>query len=162
MNNKQWSVKVLFILLFLIVAIVPLILFNSSNEQITVLKTQTDTIFVRDTFTIIKPHIKAVETLKIDTVITIKADTIKLITEQKKYVDTLSCNGDTAFIDASISGINANLDSINIQLLKTNWIKTNTIKDKKRFHISPQLGVGYGVFDKNVDLFIGVGISYDL
>jgi hypothetical protein len=57
---------------------------------------------------------------------------------------------------------------VKIKILKDNYIQTNTIeitkciKDKKRLHFSPQIGWGYGVFNKKIDAYFGFGISYDL
>ena len=40
------------------------------------------------------------------------------------------------------------------------------IEDKqkwhKNFHLGIQAGFGYGVFNRKPDIFIGVGVSYDL
>lgn len=111
-----------------------------------------------------KPQIKAVHTLKTDTVISSKGDTIKLITEQKKYADTLISEGDTAYVNTYISGINSSLDSLFINLHKrnvnTNTIITKTKEKRKGFYFSPQVGIGYGLFNNKIDMYIGVGIGY--
>lgn len=157
----------------LIIPTVLLILFllfipNNTTTIKTVYHTKTDTIHDTLTFVKDKPQIKVIETLKIDTVTNSKGDTIKLITEEKKYLDTLLCDKDTAIFTATVSGVNAKLDSVKIKLLKDNYIQTNTIeitkciKDKKRLHFSPQIGLGYGVFNKKIDAYFGFGISYDL
>jgi hypothetical protein len=167
MNSKSWNSKLLIIptvLLILFLLFIP----NNTTTIKTVYHTKTDTIHDTLTFVKDKPQIKVIETLKIDTVTNSKGDTIKLITEEKKYLDTLLCDKDTAIFTATVSGVNAKLDSVKIKLLKDSYIHTNTIeitkciKDKKRLHFSPQIGLGYGVFNKKIDAYIGFGISYDL
>jgi hypothetical protein len=167
MNSKSWNSKLLIIptvLLIIFLLFIP----NNTTTIKTVYHTKTDTIHDTLTFVKDKPQIKVIETLKIDTVTNSKGDTIKLITEEKKYLDTLLCDKDTAIFTATVSGVNAKLDSVKIKLLKDNYIQTNTIeitkciKDKKRLHFSPQIGLGYGVFNKKIDAYFGFGISYDL
>lgn len=53
---------------------------------------------------------------------------------------------------------------------RTKYTQTNTtitqpiIKQEKRkiIHIQPQAGFGYGVFNKQPDLYIGLGIGIDI
>lgn len=40
------------------------------------------------------------------------------------------------------------------------WHKKNDLKWYQRFTVSPQVGVGYGIFNKKADMYIGVGIGY--
>ena len=132
----------------------------------TVWKYKTDTIHDTLTFEKVALKIKAVDTLKKEKVISCKGDSFELVTEAKKYLDTLYCKGDTAIVNATVSGINASIDSIGIRLMKKNYIQTNTVEitntvyKRKRFNISPQVGIGYGVFNNKCDIYIGVGISY--
>ena len=49
----------------------------------------------------------------------------------------------------------------------TNTVEvTKYVKEKKRFidrfHIQPQVGVGYGVFNKKFDAYVGVGVGFDI
>ena len=97
-----------------------------------------------------------------------KGEQFELITEQKKCLDTLYNDKDTAYVDITISGINAKVDSIGLQLRKSHYIHTNTIeitktiKDKKKLFISPQVGLGYGIKSKEFDMYIGLGLSINL
>lgn len=79
---------------------------------------------------------------------------------------------DTITYNASISGWSVDgdsfpkLDSIRFDLkgynIKDKEIITKTImKRQKGLKISPAIGVGYGVFNKKPDAFIGVSISYN-
>lgn len=42
----------------------------------------------------------------------------------------------------------------------TMWHRKNTEKWYNRFVISPQVGVGYGIFNKKLDVYVGAGVSY--
>ena len=126
-----------------------------------------DTIWQKDTFEIEKPIPKYIEILKTDTVYTPNGDTLQLVTENKIYNDTLCNQNDSIILESSITGINPTLDYI-----KADWRKqeitqyqtiTKYIKEKpKRFTINPQLGVGYGIFNKRPDVFLGIGVSINL
>ena len=129
-----------------------------------------DTIWKLDTVEFIKnnPIPKEVYITKVDTVFSDKGDSIFLKTENKIYNDTICQGKDTIFQTNYISGINATLDSSKVILLKHSQTITNTIEitkyveKRKILHFSPQVGVGYGAFNKNMDLFIGFGVSIDL
>ena len=131
----------------------------------TIVSTKTDTIYKTDTFTISKPKPVYVTVLKTDTLYTSQGDAIQLITENKTYIDSLCVANDTAIVQSFITGVNAQLDSLKIQINRREIIKTNTVeitkfvKKKQRFSISPQLGVGYGLINKKPDIYAGFGIS---
>lgn len=40
------------------------------------------------------------------------------------------------------------------------WHRKNTQKWYQKFTISPQVGVGYGILNKKVDVYVGVGLGY--
>lgn len=134
-----------------------------TSDTITVVEFDTVTI-TKDT-TITKFIPKIIEKLRVDT---IKKDTV-LITERKTYNDTICQNQDSILLKTTISGINARIDSLQVSLKKQEIIKTNTItitkyieKPKKLFNIQPQLGVGYGIFNRNVDMYVGIGIGANI
>jgi hypothetical protein len=100
--------------------------------------------------------------LRIDTV----RDTI-LTFEQKIYNDTLVNEKDTLFQRLFISGADVKLDSTKADWKKHTEIITNTViklveKPKKIFEFKPQVGFGYGVFNKKPDMYIGFGVSIEL
>ena len=134
----------------------------------TIVSTKTDTIYKTDTFTISKPKPVYVTVLKTDTLYTNQGEPIQLKTEQKTYKDTICAQRDTAILTSYISGINANLDSLNLSINRREIIKTNTVeiikfvKKKQRVNISPQLGVGYGITTKKPDIYAGIGVSVNL
>lgn len=158
------------LILCCVVCFLPYRIHNETIEDMsksdTVWKYKTDTVYDTLTFEKETLKIKTVDTLKKEKMISCKGDTFELVTEKKKYLDTLYCKGDTAIINASVSGINASLDSIGIRLKKKNYIQTNTIEitntvyKRKRFNISPQVGFGYGILNNKCDIYLGVGLSY--
>ena len=40
------------------------------------------------------------------------------------------------------------------------WHRKDTKKWYQRFTISPQIGVGYGMINRKVDTYVGVGVGY--
>lgn len=138
----------------------------------TVLTTKTDTLW-KDT-TIVEKEIvpKYIVKKKVDTVYTKEGNTFSLITESKRFDKRLISNKDTADVQVYTSGINTSLDSLKMRLKAHKEVITNTVEitkyvEKKktfwnRFHIQPQVGVGYGVFNKKIDAYVGVGIGFDL
>jgi hypothetical protein len=91
-----------------------------------------------------------------------------LITELKEFEKRLIIEKDTADVKIYTSGIKTSLDSLKMRLKTHNEVVTNTIEvtkyvvKKKRFHLTPQLGVGYGLTQKTFDAFFGVGIGIDI
>lgn len=167
MSSKSLNNNTLIIvsLLFVVFSIGSIILVNNLNSKVpkVEIKVERDTIW--DTTKIIKPypipHI--IKEIKRDT---IKGDTV-LISETKEYNDTLINERDTAIVSTKISGVNAKLDTISVLLKKERIKETNTItitksEDRKKIHISPQIGFGIGLFNKKPDMYVGFGISYDL
>lgn len=129
--------------------------------------TVSDTIWNTDTFNVVKPIPKYITKLRTDTVYTEKGDTIELKTENKHYQDTVACQQDTIILQSFITGINSSLDSVKVELKKqeiTNTIEiTKYVKEKpKLFKIQPQIGVGYGILNKNFDMYVGLGVGINL
>ena len=166
--------KLIFLLLsvlFLIAFIVGCQYGKMRSEPLETIDTVTvnDTIWKTDSFEVVKPIPKVVKVVKTDTVFTEKGDTIQLVTENKIYQDTIVCKKDTAELQIFTSGINAQIDSINLKLRKSEIIKTNTItitkyidKPKKLFNIQPQATFGYNPFDRNWGAVIGIGVGINL
>ena len=147
-------------------------LFNNTQKTDTVFSTKTDTLW-KDTTIIEKEFVpKTIVKTKTDTLFKANGDTIQLITESKRFDKTILSGKDTADVQVYTSGINTSLDSLKMRLKTHNKVITNTVEitkyvEKKktfwnRFHIQPQVGVGYGVFNKNIDAYVGVGIGFDI
>ena len=146
--------------------------FNNTQKTDTVFSTKTDTLW-KDTTIIEKEFVpKTIVKIKTDTLFKENGDTIQLITESKRFDKTILSGKDTADVQVYTSGINTSLDSLKIRLKTHKEVITNTVEitkyvEKKktfwnRFHIQPQVGVGYGVFNKNIDAYVGVGIGFDI
>ena len=142
--------------------------FNNTQKTDTVFSTKTDTLW-KDTTIIEKEFVpKTIVKIKTDTLFKANGDTIQLITESKRFDKSIVSDKDTADVQVYTSGINTSLDSLKMCLKTHREIATNTVEVTKRkrfidrFHIQPQVGVGYGVFNKNIDAYVGVGIGFDI
>lgn len=149
--------------------------FDTRKEVIktdTVFTTKTDTLW-KDTTIIEKEFVpKTIVKIKTDTLFKANGDTIQLITESKRFDKSIVSGKDTADVEIYTSGINTSLDSLKMRFKTHREIVTNTVevtkyvKERKRFidrfHIQPQVGVGYGVLNKKFDTYVGVGIGFDI
>lgn len=145
---------------------------NNVQKTDTIITTKTDTLW-KDTTIIEKEFVpKTIVKTKTDTLFKANGDTIQLITESKRFDKRLTIDKDTADVEIYTSGINTSLDSLKMRFKTHREIVTNTVeitkyvKERKRFidrfHIQPQVGVGYGVFNKKIDAYVGVGIGFDI
>ena len=125
-----------------------------------------DTLIDVDTFT-------KVDTVKIPKTILVprKTDTVWQERIQKDTVlsitrKTYDIDNDSVGAHVVVSGVNPNVDTLSIWAKKTSYsvnktiIKTIPMKDTKRFKIYPTIGVGYGVFSRKPDMYIGIGFTY--
>lgn len=135
--------------------------FNSKTPTI-------DTVIDVDTFT-------KVDTVKVPNTILVPSKTDTVYQERIQKDTTLQVTRKTYDIDNDsvgahvvVSGINPMVDSLSIWSKKTSYsvnktiIKTIPMKDTKRFKIYPTIGVGYGVFSRKPDMYIGIGFTYNL
>lgn len=133
--------------------------FNSRTNTI-------DTVIDVDTFTM-------VDTVKIPHTILVPSKTDTVYQERIHKDTTLNVTRKTYDIDNDsvgahvvVSGINPMVDTLSIWSKKTSYsvnktiIKTIPMKDTKRFKIYPTIGVGYGVFSRKPDMYIGIGFTY--
>ena len=135
--------------------------FNSKTNTI-------DTVIDIDTFT-------KIDTVKIPHTILVPSKTDTVYQERIAKDTTLQVTRKTYDIDNDsvgahvvVSGINPNVDTLSIWSKKTSYsvnktiIKTIPMKDTKRFKIYPTIGVGYGVFSRKPDMYIGIGFTYNI
>ena len=135
--------------------------FNSRTNSI-------DTVIDVDTFT-------KIDTVKIPKTILVPSKTDTVYQERIQKDTTLNVTRKTYDIDNDsvgahvvVSGINPIVDTLSIWSKKTSYsvnktiIKTIPMKDTKRFKIYPTIGVGYGVFSRKPDMYIGIGFTYSL
>lgn len=129
--------------------------------------TTTDTVIKRDT-------IIDVDTFNVPHTVLVPSRTDTIYKEKIPKDSTLQVTRNTYDIDNDsvgahvvISGVNPRLDSLSIWAKKTSYTidrtitKTIPIKDSNRFKIYPTIGVGYGVFSRRPDMYIGVGLTYN-
>ena len=133
--------------------------FNSRTPTI-------DTVIDVDTFT-------KVDTVKVPNTILVPSKTDTVYQERINKDTTLQVTRKTYDIDNDsvgahvvVSGVNPKVDSLSIWAKKTSYTvnrtvtKTIPMKDSKRFKIYPTIGVGYGVFSRKPDMYIGIGVTY--
>ena len=163
------------ILLLIAIAMMTMAFFNvyfrTPGEVVRVdTVTLSDTLYLHDTLTVDNPVPYLVEKVKTDTVFTPAGDTLQLVTETKKYEENIIQDQDTAVVKAQITGINAEIDTISVMFNRrqvTNTIEITKYIEKKRkflqrFHFSPNVSAGYGVFNRNLDVYVGFGVAYEL
>ena len=127
-----------------------------------------DTVIDVDTFT-------RIDTVKVQNTILVPSKTDTVYQENIHKDTTLQVTSKTYDIDNDsvgahvvVSGINPMVDSLSIWSKKTSYsvnktiIKTIPMKDTKRLKIYPTIGVGYGVFSRKPDMYIGIGFTYSL
>jgi hypothetical protein len=163
-----------FIISFIVGFIVSGLLMSKCSKPQDIIKTDTITItdtMWKDTTIIEKEFIpKEVIKKKVDTLYLENGDTMTLTTEQKKYEKSIVSDKDTADVEIYVTGINTALDSLKMRLKThtiTNTVEITKIVERKktfkdRFHIEPQVGIGYGMFNKKVDAYVGVGLGIDI
>lgn len=164
--------------LYLILAVLSIVtaisLYWGYNKQPEFIE-KVDTTIIRDTVwrdTIIteKQIIpKEVIKKKVDTVYTNLGDTLLLVTESKVFEKRLLSSKDTADVTIYTTGINTSLDSLKWRLKTHSTHTTETVtitkyvdRKKKWIQIQPQAGFGYGVFGKQCDMYVGLGIGINL
>ena len=139
-----------------------------SRERFNSITPTIDTLIDVDTLT-------RIDTVKIPNTILVPSKTDTVWQERITKDTTLQVTRKTYDIDNDsvgahvvVSGINPMVDSLSIWAKKTSYsvnktvIKTIPMKDSKRFRIYPTIGVGYGVFSRKPDMYIGIGFTYSL
>ena len=108
---------------------------------------------------------KVVET-KRDTVFTPAGDSLLLVTEKKTFEKRFTMGLDTADVEVTTEGINTSLSELKMRL-RLHQVNTQEVVEvtkyveHKKLRITPQVGMGYGVFNKQCDMYIGLGFSYN-
>lgn len=155
--NKNLVITVLSLLLALSITFQYLYHSNRNSTESS-LKTDTITITKIDTVTVTKPVIQYRYITQVITDTLYNTDSIKVPVqipiESKTYQDST--------YRAVVSGYRASLDTIQVYPIHAITTITNTIIKQKRFNIGVQAGVGYGLFNKKPDIYVGLGVSYRL
>ena len=157
-------------LLVIVTAAVTAILLSPwlSRERFQSRTPTVDTVINVDTFT-------KVDTVNVPNTILVPSKTDTVWQERIQKDTTLQVTRKTYDIDNDsvgahvvVSGINPMVDTLSIWSKKTSYsvnktiIKTIPMKDTKRFKIYPTIGVGYGVFSRKPDMYIGIGFTYNI
>lgn len=117
-----------------------------------------DTVIVHDTVFFEKPVVK--------TIVKVEKDTVYIPTEDKNIIlDRETKIYEDSTFRAQISGIKANLDWVETYPV-TKYITTEKvvqIKEKQPLiQFKPVVGIGYGVFNKAPDVFVGAGLTINI
>lgn len=178
MNNNE----LICICLFIILAILSIFyinrnynikdLFNNVQKTDTVFSTKTDTLWRDTTITEKELVTKIITKIKTDTLFKENGDTVKLITETKRFDRTIISDKDTADVQVYTTGIETSLDSLKMRLKTHREVITNTVEitkyvEKKktfwnRFHIQPQVTSGYDLINKQWGITAGIGVGIDI
>ena len=148
----------LLIIISVIIVVICIRCCSNNRKEEVIRITDTITIIRTDTIEIIKPQpvIKYRNKIVRDTLYSI--DSIPVLVdvpiETKVYQDSN--------YRAIISGYKTELDSIHIfNKNQIQYINKITYKTKK-WNISPSVGVGYGAFNKKIDMYVGFSLNYNL
>lgn len=129
-----------------------------------------DTIEVTDTFCYFQPQYKLEYVERWDTLYTKDTVSVPVPIKRVQYEDSVvKDNGATVLWYASVSGYEPSLDTLDFTvdypIITNTEVVTNTIektirKPAPRLSIGPSIGFGYGIFNKNVDMYAGLSITY--
>lgn len=122
--------------------------------------TKIDTIYKRDTIIIDKPQPIYITKAKVvrDTLKT--TDTIPQFVEVEVPIETKEYKDSSYY--CRISGFKASLEHLEVYPVQTTITKEITQYRVKKWGIGIQAGFGYGVFNKKPDMFIGIGVNYNI
>lgn len=116
-----------------------------------------DTITFVDTLYIEKPVYKTKYITKVDTVYVNDTITIALPVETKIYEDST--------YTAQVSGIRADLDWIKVYPKQTTIYEEKVVQIAQKqplFEFRPSVGIGYGIINNNVDIYVGGSLQINL
>ena len=159
----------IFILVIVTAAVTALLLSPwLSRERFQSITNTIDTVIDVYTFT-------KIDTVKVPKTILVPSKTDTVYQERIQKDTTLQVTRKTYDIDNDsvgahlvVSGVNPNVDTLSIWSKKTSYsvnktiIKTIPMKDTKRFKIYPTIGVGCGVFSRKLDMYVGIGFTYNI
>lgn len=96
------------------------------------------------------------DSAEVSDALTMVGDSVEIPITQKVYEDSL--------YTAYVSGYHQSLDSIKVRerIVTTRITETRTETEFRRWNIGLTAGYGYAVRNKNLDFFVGVGVTYNL
>lgn len=145
------------LLIILLILVICFRYCSNEKKEEPIPQTDTITIIKRDTITIIKPQpvIQYRDRIVRDTLYNTDSVLIPVDVpiETKIYTDSS--------YRAVISGYRPQLDTISIfNKNQIQYINKITYKTKK-WNVSPSAGIGYGMFGKRIDMYVGFSIGYN-
>lgn len=148
----------LLIIISIIIVVTCIRCYSNNRKEEVIRITDTITIIKRDTITIIKPQhtYKYRDRIVRDTLYNTDSIPVPVDVpiETKVYEDSS--------YRAVISGYKAELDSIYIfNKNEIQYINKISYKTKK-LNISPAVGVGYGILNRKIDVYVGFSLNYNL
>lgn len=128
----------------------------------TIIKERVDTLLVNNPITVKEKYVYTIT----DTVYSVDSvkTPIKLDISHKTYEgEQLSTSGNKIRYRAIIGGYKPTLDTLELYANRndTTIVREITKYKTKHFHIGPAVGLGYGMFNKKPDVFVGVTFSYN-
>lgn len=129
---------------------------------------QSDTIMTTDTFCFYQPQFKLEYIERWDTILTSDTVSVPIPMKRVRYEDSVvKDNGATVLYYASVSGYEPSLDTLDFnvtypEITNTEYVTTTIekIKPAPRLSIGPSIGFGYGIFNKQVDMYAGLSLTY--
>lgn len=143
-----------------IIILFSLCFFQWKYPKIEIIETEIikkDTVTLVDTIFIEKPVYKTKYITKVDTVYVNDTIPIALPVETKIYEDST--------YTAQISGIRADLDWIKVYPKQTTIYEEKVVKIAQKqplFEFKPSVGLGYGLINNNVDIYVGGSLQINL
>lgn len=136
------------------------------DKEIIRVDTIYNNVYIKDT---LPPITKTVYKTRIDTVIyrqifdSLVPINLNIPIVQKTYSNSLSKDNIDITYRAWVSGYEPSLDGIDFDITNRN---TNTIVKQKRkfidrFNYGINVGVGYGIINKEPDVYVGFGLQYN-
>ena len=127
----------------------------------TIIKERVDTYLVSNPITVKEKYICTI----IDTVYSVDSikTPIKLDISHRTYEgEQLSTGGNKIRYRAIIGGYKPTLDTLELYTNRndTTIVREITKYKTKHFHIGPSVGLGYGMFNRKPDIFVGVTFTY--
>lgn len=134
---------------------------TSNIKTDTIIKEMVDTFLVSNPIPVKEKYVCTIT----DTVYSVDSvkTPIKLDISHKTYEgEQLSTGGNKIRYRAIIGGYKPTLDTLEIyaKLQASTIVKEITKYKTKHLHIGPAVGLGYGMFTKKPDVFVGVTFSY--
>ena len=126
----------------------------------TVIKTQTDTLYLRDTITVATPVWLTKTVVSRDTFRV--ADTVRLHDTTFVVLDRERVEWRDSLCTVWASGVRPSVDSVRHYVTEREVIISERVTHTKKTRWGVGVQAGYGVSDKGLTPYVGAGLSYNL